>query len=189
MEKRGTIKQAWHFLWESNSVWSWIIDFILAFIFIKFIFFPVLSLIFSSALPMVIVESNSMIHQGENFDEWWSKFGSWYENNGIEKEYFKQYKFQSGINKGDIIVVAGNKNKGYEKGDIIVFNVSIQSTPIIHRIVSKGNFYSTKGDNNQYQLASERVINKDQIIGKAIGRIPWLGWIKLIVFNPMKALE
>jgi len=187
MEEKSVLKQIWHFLWESNSIWSWIVDFVLAFVFIKFIFFPLLSLIFSSALPMVIVESKSMIHQGD-FDAWWSKFGRWYEQNGITETQFKQWSFQNGINKGDIIVVQGADN--YNIGDIIIFKVSIQSTPIIHRVVTIDNgIYSTKGDNNQYQLPYEKSTAKDQIFGKAIAKIPWLGWIKLIAVNPFNAFS
>lgn len=183
----NNLKRVWHFIWESDSIWSWIVDFILAIIIIKFIFFPLLSLIFSSSLPMVIVESKSMIHQGNDFDEWWSMYSPWYESHNITKEQFTQWSFNNGINKGDIIVVQGKSS--YEKGDIIIFKTSIQKTPIIHRLVITEGFYSTKGDNNQYQLEIERRIQNDQIIGKAIARIPWLGWIKLIVANPLTAFE
>jgi hypothetical protein len=186
IKKESGMKRIWHFLWESNSIWSWLVDFILAFVLIKFVFFPALSLIFASPLPMVIVESSSMVHNG-NFDEWWQDSGSWYEQNGISKEQFKEWSFENGMNKGDIIVVQGEKE--YEKGDIVIFRVSSQSTPIIHRIVSTGDFYSTKGDNNQYQLAAEKTIAKNQVLGKAIAKIPYLGWIKLIVFNPFSAFS
>jgi len=187
MEEKNAIGRVWHFLWESNSIWSWIVDFVLAFVFIKFIFFPLLSLIFASSLPMVIVESKSMIHQGD-FDAWWSKFGSWYEQNGITEAQFKQWGFQNGINKGDIIVVQGSDN--YELGDVIIFKVPIQATPIIHRLVVIDNeIYSTKGDNNQYQLPYEKSTAKNNVYGKAIAKIPWLGWIKLIVVNPLNAFS
>ena len=183
-EKKSAFGKAWHFIWESNSIWSWIFDFILAFIFIKFILFPLLSLTFSASLPMVIVESKSMIHQGD-FDEWWTGFGDWYGQNNISKEQFKTFSFTDGINKGDIIVVQGKES--YDIGDIIVFKVAVQKTPIIHRVVFKDGTYSTKGDNNQYQLSYEKDTNKEQIVGKAIARIPWLGWIKLIAVNPLNA--
>jgi len=182
-----SFKKIWWFIWESNSIWSWVLDFLLAFIFIKFIFFPLLAVIFSASLPMVIVESNSMVHQG-NFDQWWSNYGAWYDNNNITKAQFKEWGFTNGINKGDIIIVHGQKN--YQKGDIIIFRTPLQTTPIIHRVVfDLGNgFLSTKGDNNQYQLSVEKEIRKDQIVGKAIGKIPWLGWIKLFAVNPASAL-
>lgn len=180
-------KKIWHFLWESNSILSYIAVFILAFLIIKFMFFPILNLTFSTSLPLVIVESNSMLHQG-NFDEWWNSHGTWYEQNGISKQEFQSWKFLNGINKGDIIIVKGT-NGIYEKGDIIIFKVPVQSTPIIHRIISTGDYYSTKGDNNQYQLSQEKVINKGQVVGKAVGKIPLVGWIKLIIFNPFGALS
>ena len=185
-KERGLFKTIWQFLWESDSIWSWVVDFILAFVLIKFVFFPALGLIFASPLPMVIVESNSMIHQGD-FDEWWNSYGEWYAQNGITKEQFKEWSFENGMNKGDIIVVQGESS--YEKGDIIIFNVAVQKTPIIHRVVSTGDFYSTKGDNNLDQLSFEKTIQKNQVLGKAIGKIPYLGWIKLIVFSPFNAFS
>jgi hypothetical protein len=189
MEKHpSSLGRIWYFLWESNSAWSYLAVFILAFVIIKFVFFPILSMTFATSLPMVIVESKSMVHMGD-FDNWWGNYGTWYEQNGISKQDFQKWGFLNGMNKGDIIIVKGNSNGIYEKGDVIIFSVPVQTTPIIHRVVSTGDYYSTKGDNNQYQLSQEKVIQKNQVIGKAIGRIPLLGWIKLAVFNPFSVFN
>jgi len=172
------LKDIGHFLWNSDSAWSWIIDLILAFIIVKWVFFPLLSLIFASQLPMVVVESTSMVHD-TNFDTFWQNYGKFYEDIGIFKSGFEKFSFINGFNKGDIMVIHGQKD--YQVGDVIVFRVTEQSTPIIHRIIKIDNeTYSTKGDHNPYQLTYEKSIQKSQIIGKAIGRIPIVGWLKLI---------
>ena len=57
------IKKAWNWIWKSNSIWSWIIALAIIYIFIKFIFFPGLSLITGTILPLAGVESSSMDHQ------------------------------------------------------------------------------------------------------------------------------
>jgi signal peptidase I len=175
--KESLLRNLWHFIWESDSPWSWIVDLILALIIVKFIFFPLLGLIFSSALPMVVVESTSMLHE-KNFGGFWEQQGGWYEDIGISKSEFSGFSLINGFDKGDIMVINGKSD--YNVGDVIVFRVAAQSTPIIHRIINKtGDVYSTKGDHNPYQLVYEKEINKSQVVGKAIARIPYLGWLKL----------
>lgn len=184
--KQGT-KKFWDFLWKSNSIWSWIIDLILIFLIVKFIFFPMMGLIFATPLPFVIIESNSMHHAG-NFDEWYNEFGLWYENNDISREDILKWPYNNGLDKGDIIVVLGKAPSEYEMGDVIIFKTKVQSTPIIHRLIDieQNNkfIFSTKGDNNQGQLIYfgfnvEQDIKEENVLGKAALRIPYLGWAKL----------
>jgi hypothetical protein len=49
-------------------------------------------------------------------------------------------------------------------------------------------FISTKGDNNQGQLSVEKNIINQQIVGRAVFRIPKLGWGKLIFVEIFKAI-
>src|SRR3972149_2052785 len=98
---------------------SWLVSLVLVFVFIKFIFFPLLSLVTGSPLPLVVVESCSMYHE-TNFDSWWDKNSAWYEQKGISKSDFLEYNFKNGLNKGDIILTWGYSTP--KKGDIIIFN-------------------------------------------------------------------
>ena len=61
-------RKFWYFVWEDESIFGWVFSLIVALLFIKFIFFPTISLVFGTALPLVVVESNSMHHPG-NFIE------------------------------------------------------------------------------------------------------------------------
>ena len=65
---KRTWKKIWYFIWEDNSIWSWIVNIILAFVLIKFIVYPGLGLILSTSHPVVAVVSESMEHNG-NFDD------------------------------------------------------------------------------------------------------------------------
>ena len=56
-ELKQETKKAWNWIWNSDSIWSWIVALIVIFIIIKFIFFPTLSLIFGTSLPLAGVES------------------------------------------------------------------------------------------------------------------------------------
>jgi signal peptidase I len=184
---KGTLKKTWDFLWKSNSVWSWLIDLILVFLIVKFIFFPLFSLILFTPLPFVIIESDSMHHSG-NFNEWYNRFGGWYENNDITKQEILEWPYKNGLDKGDIIIVLGKEPQEYEVGEVIIFKTKFQNTPIIHRVVEieQGEefIFSTKGDNNQGQLIYfgfniEKEIKQENVLGKAAFKIPYLGWIKL----------
>ncbi|MEK6919361.1 MAG: signal peptidase I [Nanoarchaeota archaeon] len=188
MSKRGNFfVKFWNFLWNDESIWGWLVSLIVIFVFIKFIFFPGLSFVLSSSLPLVVVESSSMSHQafvfGE-FNHFWSLNHVWYEDRNISKFMAKSWPLKSGLEKGDIALVVGYRNSDPVIGDIIVFNAG-QQHPIIHRVVdiqsvSGKKFFFTKGDGNPDQLSLDKMISRENIIGKAIIKIPKLGWIKLL---------
>jgi hypothetical protein len=55
-------------------------------------------------------------------------------------------------------------------------------------VIKIGDSISTKGDNNAGQLAVEKEISKEKIVGKAIFRIPKAGWAKLFFVEVGKKL-
>ena len=183
------LKKMWYFIWEDDSVWSWIVNVVLAFVLIKFIVYPGLGYLLSTSHPVVAVVSESMEHYG-NFDDWWENAGKWYISNNIKKGDFGGFPLINGFNKGDIMVLKGKSPKNIKIGDIIVF-WSYKKDPIIHRIVKKWQengvyYFQTKGDNYNTNPTSiktpvldETKISQDQIVGNAVVRIPLLGYIKI----------
>ncbi|MFC1704877.1 signal peptidase I [Nanoarchaeota archaeon] len=179
----------WFFIWEDNSIWSWLANIVLAFVLIKFVVYPLLGLMLSTSYPIVAVVSSSMEHNAD-FDEWWSKAGVWYTRNDITRDDFFDFSLRNGFNKGDIMILRGVKPKDIKAGDVIVFK-SRRPDPIIHRVVEKwdedGTYYfKTKGDNpstNPEPISSmwldETRINEDQVIGVGKVRVPKLGWVKI----------
>ena len=131
------LKKFWFLLWKDESLNGWIFSIIFLFIFIKLIFFPVLGFLTGTSLPLAIVESCSMYHQGNllsNYDEWWKIHELKYEEFKIEKFDFEKFRFKKGFNKGDILFVVGVKPEKLKMGDVIIFNGG-QRNPIIHRII------------------------------------------------------
>jgi signal peptidase I len=175
------LKKVWNFLRE-DSWQSLMVVLLIALVVIKFFFFPLLSALTGTVLPLVIVESCSMYHHENGFEKTFTS--SIYEENGISIEDTVGWDFQNGFSKGDVIFVVGAKD--LEVGDVIIFEGGRQY-PLIHRIVSVNDgVYSTKGDNyktNNGQLESEKAIGEDQLIGKALFRVPAIGWAKLIFFE------
>jgi len=180
---KQNIKKFWKFMKE-DSLKSLIVFFIIAIIFIKFILFPGLSFLTGTSLPLVIVESCSMYHQENGFGKIFQK--DIYQQNGIEIEETKNWDFKNGLNKGDVIFVMRAKEP--KIGDVIIFNGGA-SHPIIHRIIDETEPYGTFGDNNPGQLTTEKSISKNQLTGKAIFKIPYIGWIKLIFFEHTRRAE
>lgn len=189
------LNKFWFIVWKDNSPRGWILSIIFLFIIIKLIFFPLLNLATGTSLPLVIVESCSMYHEGNlnsNFDEWWKNNEMKYFLQGIGKADFKEFPFKSGFNKGDILFVVGAKPEKIKEGDVIIFEANYKY-PIIHRVVDirekNGELiFSTLGDNNDGQLEDEKEISSERVIGKAIARpAPYLGWIKLIFFEHLKS--
>jgi len=187
------IKKFWDFIWNGDSFLSWISFLVIIFIFIKFIFFPTVSFIMGTSLPIVIVESCSMYH-GSNFEDWWNANGNWYEDHNMDKSQFESYSLKNGFSKGDIFIVRGVKQEDLKIGDVIIFEGGNTKRPIIHRLVNT-NPFQTKGDNNKGQFSlsnnnagiNELEIKNEQIIGKATFiKIPFIGWLKLIFYEPLR---
>jgi signal peptidase I len=122
-----------------------------------------------------------MYHES-SFNNWWNSNSLLYEQLNINESTFRSYPFKNGLNKGDIILTWGYS--GYKKGDVIIFNAPTKY-PVIHRVMSTSPL-ATKGDHNFGQLDIEKDISKEEVVGKAVARIPLLGWLKLIFFEPFK---
>src|SRR3989344_6984833 len=196
MEKSGFKKfwnNFWYIVWKDESFKGWIISIIFIFIVIKFVFFPVLSLTTGTKLPLAIVESCSMYHKGNLFSDyssWWTRHENKYSELQLSKEQFKNFNFNNGFSKGDILFIIKAKPEKLKVGNVIIFEGN-QQNPIIHRIIKIENekyIFSTMGDNNNGQLSVEKEIKSEQLVGKAVFRItPWFGWAKLIFYEPMRS--
>ncbi len=190
-------KKFWYTLWKDNSLKGWILSLIIIFVFIRFIFFPILSLTTGTSLPLAIVESCSMYHSGNLFSDfgaWWQRHEMKYSVFGINETEFSHFSLKNGFSKGDILFIVGANPKNIRIGDIIIFNAG-QQAPVIHRVInitqSDGKYYfSTIGDDNNGQLSFENGISQDQIVGKAVFRIaPFLGWAKLVFYESQKPVD
>ena len=195
MGPKEALKKIWFFLWEEDSIWSWIANVILAFLIIKFLLYPGLGFVLGTPAPIVAVVSGSMEHDG-NFDQFWSDpvccnyvcsrkevQGAFYEKSNITRAQFTDFDFLNGFNKGDIMILYSPKDA--ELGDVIVYLVSSRPDPIIHRIIridetNGQKFFWTKGDRNCDVGDFEQAIPENKVIGKAVWRVPLLGWVKII---------
>jgi signal peptidase I len=177
----------WYFIWEDNSIWSWIVNIILAFILIKFIVLPFIGIVFGTTHPIVAVVSPSMEHH-EGFDEWWASNANYYSGYHITKQDFNSFIFRNGFKRGDIIILRGSQPENIMVGDVVVFR-SPRPDPIIHRVIKvwkEGDEYlfRTKGDNNAESISTpgldETRVSERQVIGKAWVRVPFLGYVKIL---------
>ena len=186
------LKDFWFIVWKDDSFRGWILSIIFLFIIIKFIFFPILNLTTGTSLPLAIVESCSMYHEGNlfsNFDKWWIDHSAKYAPFFINKLDFQDYNFKNGFNKGDILFIIGVKPEKINIGDVLVFNAARRD--IIHRVIeinfnkeTRSYTFSTIGDNNNVQLPIETNIKENQIVGRAVFKlVPYAGWVKLAVVD------
>ncbi len=189
MNIKRELKKLWHFIWEDNSILSWIVNVILAFVIIKFLVYPGLGLMLGTTHPIVAVVSGSMQHDS-SFDKWWDENRAYYTGIGISKEDFESFPLKNGFNRGDIIILgkAGNA----KVGDVIVFR-SGRPDPIIHRIImmnSSTQTYVTKGDHNKAPITdntlNEYNTKSNAIIGKSLARIPFLGYVKILFVDALR---
>jgi len=153
-------KKAWDFFWHDDSFLSWLANVVVAFVGIKYVFYPLLALILGTGLPVVAVISGSMDHNPQNGllcgvqeTDYWTACGEWYEQNNISQEQFQEFVFPQGFRKGDVMMIYRSTPENTEIGDVLVFQ-SNKPYPIIHRIVDiqeeQGiRYYVTKGDHNE----------------------------------------
>ena len=87
------IKKIWNFLWNEDSLESYVISGILILLLGKFVIFPSLGFLLSSSMPVVAVMSESMEHDS-NFDSWYSGKTLIYESNEIYYEDFSKFDFK-----------------------------------------------------------------------------------------------
>lgn len=106
--------------------------------------------------------------------------------------------------KGDLLFLSGEEPNDIGFGDVIVFDpngvwLSPPTEPVVHRVINITFYggiwwYMTKGDANllpdqwSYQPEGEfnpfidpRWIPQTKIIGKVVGRIPFIGWVKILL--------
>jgi signal peptidase I len=192
---KNFFKKFWNLLWKDDTWKGWLFSIVFIFVFIKFIFFPLLSLATGTTLPLAIVESCSMYHNQNllsNYNTWWTQHYLKYEAQGINKSTFDKFGFHKGFTKGDILFITRANPATLKVGDIIIFDAG-RTNPLIHRIVKietkdGKKIFSTMGDNNNGQLDVEKQITEEQLIGKASLRImPYAGWLKLIFFEGSKS--
>ncbi len=201
MNFKKTLNKIWHFIWDEDSIWSWLANIVLAFILIKFVVYPALGFALGTQFPIVAVVSGSMEHKTA-FETWWNteccttqqcntknKHEEIYKKHEILKEKFVTFPFTSGFNKGDIMILRGANEA--KQGDVIVFLAEGRNDPIIHRLVRiNNNKYTTLGDNNCGSIADfEKNIPTDKVIGKAYIKIPLLGWLKIFFVDLLHLMK
>lgn len=179
MEFGKSLKKLWHFIWYDDSLASWIVNLILAFVLVKFIIYPGIGLVLGTQFPIVAVVSGSMEHEGMGFEGWWARNAEWYERKNISQTDFEDFRYKNGFNKGDIMFLKGAELKNIKVGDVIVYETPLHNNPIIHRVVEIGDGeFITKGDNN-YKADPPVDFIQIERTGKAVIKLPLLGWIKI----------
>ncbi len=216
LKQKGFLGALWYFLWYDNSPLSWVANIVVAFVIIKFIVYPLLGLMLGTGLPIVAVVSESMDHDG-SFDHWWATYSvcensrpcqqsEWYEQFTITKEEFQNFPLHNGFQRGDVIVLTRANPDDVEVGDTIVFDAD-RPYPIIHRVVRVYEkdgipYYETKGDHNTLQIKGicyaenmnssycldETAVSSVSLRGKALARLPYLGYVKILAVDLIQAI-
>jgi len=159
-------------IWENEYFKTAIM--IILIIVIVFGFWYGSQLVLNTQYPALAVASGSMCTLPGSYCDGWS------------------HPFSPTLHIGDLIIVQGIAPEeinaaSYPDGDIIVFHQpQAGGELIVHRAVEKqiiGDkiFFRTKGDGNAGP--DPTMVSEDQVIGKVILRVPWIGHIALFMHN------
>lgn len=179
--KKSRLKEFLRFLFVEESIKSYIAFFIFLILLFSFIFYFLLPYGFG-IVDVVAVVTPSMEHKN-NVEENFYKF---FLAKNFTISEIKSFDFSDGISIGDVVIVKRVNLSEIKVGDVIVFKA--QTTKIIHRVVEvqneNGNLYfTTKGDANPTSLNFEKNITSDRIIGKAVLKIPYLGYPRILLLR------
>lgn len=134
-----------------------------------------LGVVLGTDLPVVAVVSDSMTHDATTEIRHYEYLEGKYD---YTQEDINSWPITGGFLKGDALVVVGAEIDDLKPGDVIVYDIRGQSTPIVHRIVEiEDDKIVTKGDHNP-SIDPWEPIN---IHGKAVAVVPFLGWPKLLL--------
>ena len=131
--------------------------FLIAFAFLgSYLIYFILQIALNTSTPMVVVVSGSM---------------------------------EPNIHKGDLLFIQGVDPEDIEIGDVIVYDAhglwwGAPEDPIVHRVVDIEEdddklYFITKGDANE--LKDKEPVPENRVLGKVVGRIPYVGWVKIIL--------
>lgn len=116
--------------------------------------------------PMVAVEGASMCTLPGSYCDGWT------------------HPFERTLHDGDLVILQGVNPKNISIGDIIVYRDGSDRF-VIHRVINikigvDGKLYfTTKGDGNPGPDSGD--VSQDNVIGRVVCRIPWLGHIALFM--------
>ena len=177
-------------IWKNDYFKSAVI--ILVIVGVVFGFFFGLQFLLNTPVPVRVVESGSMCVPYDG---------------ACDGLLSVNHPFSQTLHKGDIIIIQGidpkDLNTNYPNSDIIVYQnpADPSATPIVHRIVAVDNingtlYFQTKGDGNgdkwptpppagEYDSntlwTTGQGVPQNLVVGKVVMRIPWFGWITLVM--------
>lgn len=168
------LKKVYNFLWKEESLLSYAVFIILAFVILRYVAFP-LTLYATGYSDIAAVVSTSMQHN----DLTNHTFNEWLMFNNFSEADTAKWPFLKGLNLGDVIAVKNVTAENIKPGDIILFYVG--NAQVIHRVMyvkQVGNdfFYTTKGDANAQISSVEKDIPYSDVKGKLIWNVPYLGY-------------
>lgn len=157
-----------------DKVWKypWVGEIIVMFLLVGVIYFGVrgaMVLSFQTTSPMMGVDKDSMTHP----DDSWKDY---YED---KVDDVSDLPFQGGLQPGDLVIVEGVSSPDeVDIGDVIIWEKS-SGKRIIHRVAVKeedddGWYWRTRSD--KYKIKDPGKIRLDEIVGKAVFSIPYLGY-------------
>jgi hypothetical protein len=175
---KNFFKKIYNFLWVDESVLSYVVFIIIAFLLLRFIAFPAFLMV-SGYADVAAVVSGSMSHSGPQSNY---TFNEWLNFHNYSAEQVAGWPFVTGLEVGDVIAVRAIPAENIHVGDIVLFYSS--KGQIIHRVIAVKQlngqyFYTTKGDANAASSPTEKDIPYTEIKGKLADRIPYLGYPKV----------
>ena len=210
------IKSLIRYIFKGEDFISHVLFFVVLLILFKFILLPSVGFVMNTPYPLTAVVSESMEQrmssnqvcgqrvESDDTRDFWEICGEYYkEQFQISREEFESFRFSSGFNRGDVMIVYGRAAESIEVGDVILFKGQDKVTlpdgtqeslfylnfgPIIHRVVqieeiNNSLYFTTKGDNNPIVMPKEIRIPQEDVLGTAVVRIPYLGLLNYYFYR------
>ncbi len=175
---RGASKAKKHALrFLGRGIIRSVLEFFLMLLILYFLMGGILTLAFRTDSYWMAVVSDSMKHDGDDWEEYFAYLG--YDSSQIEN-----FPFQGGFERGDLLFIQGVYSVSeISAGDVVIMDQGPGYMPLVHRVTriweENGAIrFRTKGDGNPKSYAYE-VFGAEEVLGKVAFVIPKIGWVAL----------
>ncbi len=168
-----------------ENIYSLIFYLVIFYILLVYVVFPSVYA-FTPISDISAVISPSMVHQQPQIN---LTYYGWLYSHGFNRSQVAEWPFPDGLPVGSLAIAYKVPAADIKVGDIIIYKAYVNGKyiDVIHRVVNEtvinGVYrFTTKGDANPYPLSFEYNIPYQDVVGKVVVAIPYLGYPRYLVY-------
>ncbi|MBE5730003.1 signal peptidase I [Candidatus Parvarchaeota archaeon] len=168
-----------------ENIYSLIFYLVIFYVLLAYVIFPA-TYTFTPISDVSAVISSSMVHQQPQINV---TYYGWLQSHGFNMSQVAEWPFPNGLPLGSLVVAYKVPANDIKIGNIIIYRADVNGEyiDVIHRVINEtvvnGVYhFTTKGDANPYPLSFEYNVPYNEVVGKVVLSIPYLGYPRYLVY-------